>query len=171
MTYLRDRLLLSRDLLDSDGSIFVQISDENLHHVIEVMDEIFGPNNRCGLIAFRTTGGQSTALLSTSTDFLVWYAKDKEQARKKFHNPSTPKTGGADDGSGQYVFVEPRDLSADPRPMTDEELEGAPIPDGWRVLAHDTLYSQDAPSDPDEVKFEWRGRTFYAPQILTGNPA
>jgi adenine-specific DNA-methyltransferase len=160
MTYLHDRLLLSRDLLESNGSIFVQISDDNLHHVIEVMDEIFGEKNRCGLIAFRTTGGQSSALLSSSTDFLVWYAKDKELARKKFHNPLIPKTGGADDGSGQYVFVEPRDFSTDPRPMTDEELEGAAIPDGWRVLAHDTLYSQGAPSDPDDVRFEWRERTF-----------
>lgn len=124
------------------------------------MDEIFGPAHRCGLIAFRTTGGQSSALLSSSTDFLVWYAKEKEHARKKFQNPLIPKTGGADDGSGQYVFVEPPDFSADPRPMTDEELEGAPIPDGWRVLAHDTLYSQGAPSDPDDVEFEWRGRIF-----------
>ena len=43
LTYMRDRLLLARDLLSPSGSIFVQISDENLHHVREVMDEVFGP--------------------------------------------------------------------------------------------------------------------------------
>ena len=42
LTYLRDRLLLARELLAPSGSIFVQISDENLHHVREVMDEVFG---------------------------------------------------------------------------------------------------------------------------------
>ncbi len=42
LTYLRDRLLLCRDLLTPSGSIFVQISDDNLHHVREVMDEVFG---------------------------------------------------------------------------------------------------------------------------------
>src|SRR5205085_746841 len=103
------------------------------------------------------------ALLSSSTDYLVWYAKDKDQAKHKFQNPIIPKLGGGDDGSGQYVFVEPRDFSSDPRPMTDEELEGTPIPDEWRILAHDTLYSQDAPSDPADVNFTWRGRVFTCP--------
>ena len=42
LTYLRDRLLLARDLLSESGSVFVQISDENLHHVRELMDEVFG---------------------------------------------------------------------------------------------------------------------------------
>ena len=42
LTYLRDRLLLGRELLRESGSCFVQISDENLHHVRELMDEVFG---------------------------------------------------------------------------------------------------------------------------------
>ncbi|WP_334134324.1 DNA methyltransferase, partial [Tepidimonas sp.] len=42
LTYLRDRLLLARELLHESGSVFVQISDENLHHVREIMDEVFG---------------------------------------------------------------------------------------------------------------------------------
>jgi len=164
LTYMRDRLLIARELLTPSGSIFVQISDENLHHVREVMDEVFGAEKACGLIAFRTTGGQSTALLSTSTDFLLWYAKDKDLAKAKFHNPTVPKVGGTSDGSGQYTLIEPLDGSHDPRPMTKDELESvSPIPDGWRILAHDTLYSQGAPSDPDDTIFEWRGRQFKCP--------
>ena len=164
LTYLRDRLLLARDLLTTSGSIFVQISDENLHQVREVMDEVFGVANFCGLIAFRTTGGQSTSLLSTSTDFLLWYSKEKDLAKKHFHTPTIPKLGGAGDGSGQYTLVEPMDFSSDPRPMTDDELDGKePIPSGWRVLAHDTLYSQGAPSDPVDLEFEWRGRKYRCP--------
>ncbi len=50
LTYLRDRLLLCRDLLHESGSIFVQISDENLHHVKELMDEIFGKDNFVAVI-------------------------------------------------------------------------------------------------------------------------
>ena len=45
LTYLRDRLLLARELLHESGSVFVQISDENLHHVREIMDEVFGVEN------------------------------------------------------------------------------------------------------------------------------
>ena len=163
LTYLRDRLLLARELLAPSGSIFVQISDDNLHHVRELMVEVFGAENACGLIAFRTTGGQSTSLLSTSTDFLLWFAKNRELAKSKFQNPTIAKGDGAS-ASGQYTWIEPLDRSQDPRPMTEEEASGQePIPASWRVLAHDTLYSQGAPSDAEEVRFKWRGTTFECP--------
>jgi adenine-specific DNA-methyltransferase len=45
LTYMRDRLLVARELLTPSGSVFVQISDENLHHVRELMDEVFGAEN------------------------------------------------------------------------------------------------------------------------------
>ena len=164
MTYMRDRLYLSRELLSPTGSIFVQISDENLHHVKELLDEIFSPENACGLIAFRTTGGQSTSLLSTSTDFLLWYAKNRDNVVERFHNPTRPKIGGVDDGSGQYTYIEPSDQSEDPRSMKQEERTGVTsIPESWRILAHDTLYSQGAPSDPKEREFIWKERKFICP--------
>ncbi len=171
LTYLRDRLDLSRKLLSASGSLFVQISDENIHHVRELMDEVFGCECFCGLIAFRTTGGQSTALLSSSTDYLLWYAKDKALAKSMFTNPTMPKVGGKDDGSGQYTYVEPADASAGPRPMTKGELNGDdPVPSGWRILAHDTLYSQGPPSNPQERDFVWRGRTFRCPSNTHWKP-
>ncbi len=81
LTYLRDRLLLARELLHESGSVFVQISDENLHHVREIMDEVFGAENSAELITFKkTTGAGSptggTAVLARVSDYLVWYAKD-----------------------------------------------------------------------------------------------
>src|SRR5690606_120565 len=57
LSYLRDRLILCRELLTDSGSIFVQISDENLHRVRAVMDEVFGAENFCGIITFRKTTG------------------------------------------------------------------------------------------------------------------
>ena len=60
LTYLRDRLLLARELLDASGSVFVQISDENVHHVREVMDEVFGAENFVCISRFQKTGGQSS---------------------------------------------------------------------------------------------------------------
>lgn len=83
LTYLRDRLLLCRDLLAPTGSLFVQISDENLHHVREVMDEVFGAENFCRAVTFAKTSGLGSALLQTTQDFLLWYAKDKSRVR--FH--------------------------------------------------------------------------------------
>src|SRR5579863_658278 len=55
LSYLRDRLLLSRELLTPSGSLFVQISDENLHHVREILDDVFGSQNCAGVLTFRKT--------------------------------------------------------------------------------------------------------------------
>ena len=76
LAYLRDRLAMARELLADTGSIFVQISDENLHRVRCVMDEVFGADARIAQIAFVTTGGQTSGVLPSVTDFILWYAKD-----------------------------------------------------------------------------------------------
>lgn len=81
LTYLRDRILLARELLHESGSLFVQISNENLHHVREIIDEIFGSNNFIGIINFQKTGGLTTGHLISTVDYLVWYGKDKTKIK------------------------------------------------------------------------------------------
>jgi adenine-specific DNA-methyltransferase len=81
LTYLRDRLLLTNGLLHESGSVFVQISDENLHHVRELMDEIFGAENFIGLITFRTGSGFTARFIKTTSDYLLWYGKNKEMTK------------------------------------------------------------------------------------------
>lgn len=76
LAYLRDRLVVSKELLRPQGSVFVQISDENLHHVRELLDEVFGPSNFCGQIQFKKTGYAATDRLASICDFILWYAKD-----------------------------------------------------------------------------------------------
>lgn len=82
LTYMRDRLLVARDLLKPSGSIFVQISDENLHHMRELMDEVFGAENFINQIAFVRGGSQTTGDgLPSTTDFVLWYGRDAEHAK------------------------------------------------------------------------------------------
>jgi adenine-specific DNA-methyltransferase len=81
LTYLRDRLLLARELLHESGSCFVQINDENLHRVRDVMDETFGGQNFVSLVSFSTTSTLGGTLLGRSCDYLVWYAKDRVRAK------------------------------------------------------------------------------------------
>jgi adenine-specific DNA-methyltransferase len=72
LSYLRDRLLVSRELLTTSGSIFVQISDENVHHVREVLDETFGLHNFCAVIPFRKkTMPMGALLLEQMADYLL----------------------------------------------------------------------------------------------------
>src|SRR5690606_35520140 len=77
LTYLRDRLLLARELLHESGSVFVQISDENLHRVRELLDDVFGGANFLGQIVIQKTGGFTKKTLSLVEDYVIWYAKDK----------------------------------------------------------------------------------------------
>ena len=102
LTHLRDRLLVSRELLASAGSVFVQISEDNLHLVRNLLDDIFGVANFCSLIAFETTTGQTSELLAQTNDFLVWYAKDKKTC--VFNPLYRPKLAGEEGGTG-YRFV------------------------------------------------------------------
>ena len=99
LTYLRDRLLLARELLSESGSVFVQISDENLHHVREIMDEVFGVDNFVSVIVVQKTGGQTTELLANIADYGVWYAKDKPHM--KYHQLYRDKVAGEGHGSGE----------------------------------------------------------------------
>ncbi|MGE8648441.1 MAG: site-specific DNA-methyltransferase [Acinetobacter sp.] len=95
LTYMRDRLLLAKDLLNETGSIFVQISDENVHHIREIMADVFGAENFITEINFVTTGGIKQNFLSTQTDTLVWFGKNK--TKTKFNRVFKEKN--LDDGS------------------------------------------------------------------------
>ena len=92
LSYLRDRLLLAREMLTESGSVFVQISDENVHLVRELMDEIFGPEQFMSLISFRTKIPLNAAFLPNIADFLIWYAKDKSKI--KFRRLFTTRSYG-----------------------------------------------------------------------------
>ena len=81
--YLRDRLIVCRELLCARGSVFVQISDENIHHVREVMDEVFGSENFVVVVCFRRLGMMVGETIQSSAHYLLWYAKDKPQMKSR----------------------------------------------------------------------------------------
>lgn len=95
LTYLRDRLLLARDLLNESGSIFLQISDENVHVVRNLLDEIFGIENFVSEIVFSKTSGLGAEFLSRTKDYILWYGKNID--RLKFRRILTDKTEKAAD--------------------------------------------------------------------------
>ena len=110
LTYLRDRLVLSRELLSQSGSCFVQISDENVHLVRCLLDEVFGSDNFVSQIIYqKTTGagspGELKAIASVA-DYILWYAKDKENM--KYRKLFIPKEYGGEGGDA-YKYLELND--------------------------------------------------------------
>ncbi|MES2226537.1 MAG: site-specific DNA-methyltransferase [Pseudomonadota bacterium] len=154
LTYLRDRLLLTRELLTDSGSVFVQISDENLHHVREVMDEVFGGANAVSLISFKKTGGQSSTLLPGVCDYLLWYAKDKQ--RVKYNELFFQKTPG-EVGAKQYNWL--RLPNGKIRSFSKDEIDTGTLPDGARVFQPYPLVSMGASST--DQPFDWEGTVYY----------
>jgi adenine-specific DNA-methyltransferase len=138
LSYLRDRLLLAHALLHESGSVFVQISDENVHHVREVLDEVFGSRNFVSIISFQTTSSLGGSLLGKSCDYLIWYAR--EVSKVKFKALFKPRTLDDDIGN-RFTRVQLPDGTR--RVMTTEEREKPELlPIGSRIYRHDNLTSQ-----------------------------
>ena len=154
LTYLRDRLLVARDLLTPSGSVFVQISDENLHHVRELMDEVFGAENFCRVIPFAKTASTATNLLNEEFDYLVWYGRDRSSLKyRQLFQPKLPSTFG----SYKYV-VDPKTLES--RPITRAEREDPrTVPPGFKVAQFSFAVSQD-PGKPEERYYKFGGVTY-----------
>ena len=142
LTYLRDRLRLARELLSESGSCFVQISDENLHHVRELMDEVFGPKNLAAIVVARKTAAVSspmarTNVLPTTCDYLVWYARDI--GKVKYRQLFLEKHAG-DQGAGVYSRV--REPDGTHRRMTRfERQDPSQVQHGGRIFRLDNLTS------------------------------
>jgi len=134
LTYLRDRLLLARELLSESGSVFVQISDENLHHVRELMDEVFGSDNFVGLITFRKKNMPFGArYIEGMVDYLLWYGRDFEKV--KFRILFAEKDV---QGASRWNLVELPDGTH--RTMSNNEWHNhSLLPDGSKVYTHQKL--------------------------------
>lgn len=130
LTYLRDRLIISRDLLADSGSIFIQIGDENVHLARSLLDEVFGRDNFVCQIAFTkgATGLSASARLATRLDYILQYAKDP--SRQKYRQLFTIREKGIDPSFNWIQLA-----SGERRRSTQEERKGTkPLPIGSRVF-------------------------------------
>jgi adenine-specific DNA-methyltransferase len=165
LTYLRDRLLVARELLTESGSVFVQISDENVHHVRELMDEVLGAEHFCSLITFRKTAGANSPhayvdVVGSVSDYVLWYARNREHV--KYRQLYRAKAV-ADAVGGMYQSVALADGTR--RRLTQEERrDPSQLPDGARLFRNDNLTSAGW-SEKLSQPFEYEDQEFR----LSGN--
>ena len=159
LKYLRDRLLLARDLLNESGSVFVQIGDENVHRVSMVLDEIFGAENRIATISFATTSGSSATYLPQVADYLLMYAKNKKQVKyRQLYEPLT--RAEIVEFFSSYVMVELSDGTCR-KPTPEERFDPARnLPKDSKVYKRTPLDSQGKSTTGRSEPFEWNGRTY-----------
>ncbi len=153
LTYLRDRLLLAKELLHDSGSIFVQISDENVHHVRELLDDVFGSDNFISQISFKKTVYQETNYLANVFDIILWYGKSKENT--KVRKPFRYRTEDEIAKSFDLVELENGDI-----------VRANNIPEGaknYRYFRASDLTSKGA-SDIGSKPFEFENK-IYSPKV------
>ncbi len=150
LSYLRDRLLLARELLSDSGSVFVQISDENAHRIRMLMDEVFGCDNFCSEIIYRKTTGKGSVLLDSTCDYIIWYAKSK--AKVKYNALNVERELAAENSI--CMVWEP---NGEKRSMSRAEiLSGKPQSTGKIFFPH-PLTSARSGGASDVMGFEYQG--------------
>jgi adenine-specific DNA-methyltransferase len=162
LTYLRDRLVVARDLLTETGSIFAQIGDENVHLVRCLMDEVFGSENCVSLITFKKTTGQTSGYLAGTSDYIVWYAKNLDVL--KYRALYRERELG-DEGADAYTAVELAEGTR--RRLAPEEIANPRLlPAKARPYRLQILQSQrqGRPSGPGSAMYfgvEFQGREYF----------
>ncbi len=156
LTYLRDRLTVSRDLLTDSGSIFVQIGAENVHRVRALMDEVWGEDNFVSMINYSTTSGFTSSALSRSGDYILWYSKDYDSL--KYRQLFVEKGNPLEDPKSKYDQLE--DEFGNRRRLTkNEKARVSSIADNARLFRYGAIDSQDPPPEP--TPFSFNGRDYY----------
>ncbi len=162
LTYLRDRVILARELLTESGSVFVQISDENVHHVRELMDEVFGAGNFVSEILVKKTGGVGAAYLDNVFDYVVWYARARPNLR--YSELFFQKGIGEGEGTGKrYDQVEM--IPFVERSLRKAEKESIPtlleIEESGGRFFQLTALSSDSSSAATTFEIEFEGSKFH----------
>jgi adenine-specific DNA-methyltransferase len=147
LSYIRDRLVVAKELLTDTGSLFIQISDENLHFIRNLLDEIFGPHNFIVLFTFTKKGSQSGDFIPPINEYVAWYVRDKERALEKFHQI--------------YRYRDPADAEGFPYceletgeciPLSVAQDRGL-LPTQYRLFSSNALFSQKSgPNEPVNMR-------------------
>lgn len=150
LSYLRDRLLVARELLTETGSVFVQIGDENVHLVRNVLDEVFGPENFVSQVAFTKTTGTSANLLPALMDYIVWFGKDRTQTK---YRPLFRDLDLKEQLNGEFKHIRLADGSERKTTLAERE-DPRLLPDGAMPFRTNTAVSPEpSPNLTVEIDF------------------
>lgn len=154
LTYLRDRLVLAKELLTQSGSVFVQISDENVHLVRNLLDEVFGSENFVSQIIYTKTTGMATNTIGSVADYILWYAKDINTVKvRKLYKEKDYSLDGAlysriELANGERMSI------GEWEKRTNQTFTYNTRPQGSRLYRPDNLSSQGSANISQDFEFE-----------------
>lgn len=107
--FIRRRLLISKEILSEDGSLFIHLDWKKSHYIKTILDEIFGDNCFRNEIIWTYTGPSSPGQrqFSRKHDVIFWYTKspgqwtfNKDDVRIPYHDTTAAKFESEGTGFG-----------------------------------------------------------------------
>lgn len=157
--YLRDRLVTARELLLQSGSCFVQISDENVHLVRCLMDEVFGSENFVSQIVYQKTSGATSETLGCVTDFIIWYAKERDSLKIRQLSIERDYCINGKPFSNIELADGTRMKISDWEKLNKQKLDGNNTPKGCKLYRLSDLTSQTG-GDSTQFPIEYNGHVY-----------
>ena len=159
---IHERLVLARELLTDTGSLFLQIGDDNVHLLGVLCDEVFGIQNRMATITYATSGGgSSTRSIPAAATYLLWYAKDKTQAKyRPLYEPLDRK--GVIEHFSSYAMVELADGTTR-APKPEERANPRTLPPSARIYRRQRLASPGVSTTGRSDPYRWNGHDWPCP--------
>ncbi len=165
LDYIRDRIVVARDLLNDSGSIFFQIGEENNHLIRSILDEVFGSGNHITTFVFNKTAGSTAEYVPGVYDVIIWYVKDR--AKLKYRQLYRIKAVG---GQGASAYGRALVPSGRVRSLTKaHKSRPETIPQDWRIFRIDNLTSQSVGREKGEGAASWFGVDFEGRVIKPGD--
>jgi adenine-specific DNA-methyltransferase len=158
LTYLRDRLLLAKELLHESGSVFVQINDNNLHHIKELLDEVFGNKNCINTIPFKKRASYLSRFgkgLFEMFDYIVWYAKDIDKIKIRTLYQQDKKEEAL---KGEFRYYDDKDGI---RNITDEDIINQNLDLSKVFRTHSASKKSQTPQETEPIEVD--GKMLYPP--------
>jgi adenine-specific DNA-methyltransferase len=156
LDYIRDRIVVARDLLNDSGSLFFQIGEENNHLIRALLDEVFGASNHITTFVFNKTAGSTAEYVPGVYDVIIWYAKDRSSL--KYRQLYRLKDVG---GQGSSAYGRALLPSGRIRALTRaQKARPETIPQDWRIFRIDNLTSQSVGREKGEGAASWFGVEF-----------
>ena len=158
----RQSLVVSRELLAEQGSLFVQIGKQNVNRIALLLDEVFGEENRIAMISFATSGSSSGRFLPEIAHYLLWYAKSKKQAKYQ-HVYEKLNRKEIIDLFNWHAMLE-LENGTERRLADQERIEPDNcIPTGAKIFKRTPLDSQGVSTTGRSDAYEWNGVKYKCP--------
>lgn len=131
LEWLRKRLILLKETLSDNGSIFIHLDWHKEHYVKVLADEIFGEGNFCNeIVWYYRRWNIAGNYFARNHDVILWYAKNKGQhVFNQMYIPKSEKSSAQGKAWKSVIGEDGRRHSV----QTEEKTKGVPMPDTWEI--------------------------------------